>query len=57
MVANKLPATFLAQIILLPTRFLAISFYLCTFTIGTMEGNFYLHLQKIQINSLIDKYL
>jgi hypothetical protein len=44
--ADKLPSTVLAQIILLPVRFLAISFYLWALAIGAMEYNFYLYLQK-----------
>jgi hypothetical protein len=44
--AGKLPSAFLAQIILLPVRFLAISFYLRASAIGVTECNFYLHSQN-----------
>jgi hypothetical protein len=48
MVACKLTATFFAQIILRPVRFLSIPFYIYTLAIGAMEGDCYLHLQKYQ---------
>jgi hypothetical protein len=46
MAADELAMTGFAHIILLTVDFLAIFLYLCTLTIRTTKGDFYLHIQK-----------